>query len=215
VSPGSPEFERTSGPPLPTAEQDGATLAACATRAQGGDRLAFRELVQGSHAALFRLALYLTGDGDEAQDITQETYLRAWTHLDQLRDPALVQAWLARIVRNVAEDRRRWWRRRRAVRLDAGLLPELEEVAARAAPSMSPSDLLLAAEQASGLRDAVARLPDKLRVVLLLRDLEGASYEQIATLLELPLGTVESRLHRARQALTRRLARSAPAKERP
>jgi RNA polymerase sigma-70 factor (ECF subfamily) len=190
---------------------DAASLRAVAERARGGSTSAFRELVSRSHASVFRLAAALVGDRDEAADVTQETYVRAWQRLHELRDPAAASSWLFRIARNVARDRRgSWWSRVRAP-LDAAA-----EALATAQPlAPSPHEALEAAESAAAVQRALRLLPEKHRVVLVLREVEGMSYDEIADALGVAVGTVESRLHRARAGLARRLARSASEEREP
>jgi RNA polymerase sigma-70 factor (ECF subfamily) len=177
----------------------GARLRAAADGARAGDPEAFRALVDETHATVFRVAAALVSDRDEAADVTQETYVRAWGRIEELRDGGAAVGWLCRIARNVAHDRRRsWWSRIRA---------PLDALAGEAAPREDgPDAVLAAAERADAVRAALAKLPDKHRVVLALRELEGLSYDEIAAALGVPVGTVESRLHRARGALARRLA---------
>ncbi len=184
-------------------EDAGARLGAAARGAQRGDAGAFRELLDGSHETVFRLAAALVGDRDEAADVVQETYIRAWNALEELREPDAVLGWLCRIARNCARDRRRgWWDRLRAPLEPA----ERDDPAHAEAPA--PDEALLSAERAGSVRRALGRLPEKHRVVLVLREVEGMSYEEIAEALGVPVGTVESRLHRARAGLARRLART-------
>ena len=163
------------------------------------DEDAFREVVERTHSTVFRLACALVADRDEAADVTQETYVRAWSRRGELRDSAAVLAWLSRIARNVAHDRRRsWWSRIRAPLEDTDAMP-------LAGDPPAADELLVAAQEAGSVRRAMGLLPEKQRVVLTLREVEGLSYEQIAELLGVPTGTVESRLHRARAALAKRL----------
>lgn len=181
----------------------GTRLRAAADGARAGDREAFRALVEETHATVFRLAVALASDRDEAADVTQETYVRAWGRIDELQDGAAAVGWLCRIARNVAHDRRRsWWSRIRA---------PLDAIAGEPAPGEDAPDAALAsAERAEAVRAALAKLPEKHRVVLALRELEGLSYEEIAEAIGVPVGTVESRLHRARAALARRLSALRP-----
>jgi RNA polymerase sigma-70 factor, ECF subfamily len=186
----------------PGGEAGHEALALVAGRARDGDEVAFRQLIQLTTDRLFRIAAHLTGDRDEADDVVQETFIRAWGRMGELREPAAVLGWLARIARNAARDRLRTRRRRGEDRRDD---PRHEP---EAAPGGRPDEHLAAAQLAVAVRRAVGQLADKHRVVLLLREVDGMSYDQIAQLLELPVGTVESRLHRARAALARRLARA-------
>lgn len=181
-------------------EDDGAALREAAERARRGDAAAFRDVVRATHATVFRLAAAIVRDRDEAADVAQETYIRAWDARAELRDGAAVTGWLCRIARNVAQDRRRsWWSRIRAPLGKAAL----------ALPGMAPAadEALAGLESAREVRRALAALPEKHRVVLTLREVEGMSYDEIAVAVGAPVGTVESRLHRARAGLARALAR--------
>ncbi len=181
-----------------TGDDAGARLRAAADGARAGDPEAFRALVEETHATVFRLAAALVSDRDEAADVTQEAYVRAWGRIGELRDGAAALGWLCRIARTVAHERRRsWWRRIRA---------PLDALAGEPAPRESDPDAAAdAAERAGAVRAALAKLPEKHRVVLALRELEGMSYDEIADALGVPVGTVESRQHRARAALARAL----------
>jgi len=191
--------------------EDAGSLRIAAERARAGSPDAFRELVERSHETVFRLAAALLGDRDEAADVTQETYVRAWERLGELRDPAAVTGWLCRIARNVARDRRgSWWARIRAP-LDAATE---RRAAASEPPAPTPHDALEAREAAGAVQRALRLLPEKHRAVLVLREVEGMSYDEIALALGVPVGTVESRLHRARAGLARRLGQR-PEEERP
>jgi len=183
-------------------EEAGARLRDAAARARSGRPEAFREIVDETHATVFRVAVAITADRDEAADVVQETYVRAWERLGELRDGAASLGWLCRIARNVAHDRRRsWWSRVRAPLGDAAL-------SVASPPGAAADEALAAAESALAVRRALAALPEKHRAVLALREVEGMAYEEIALALGVPVGTVESRLHRARTALAGRLGRS-------
>jgi len=172
------------------------SLAPLAERTRDGDPAAFRQLVDATSERIYRLAFHLMRDRDEAEDVVQETYIRAWQRRGDLRDPHAVVPWLSRIARNSARDRLRWWRRR----------PDRARVEVESAAAVPPADAqLVEAERAAEVRRALDVLSEKHRVILLLREVEDMSYEQIAELLGLPLGTVESRLHRARAALASKL----------
>jgi RNA polymerase sigma-70 factor, ECF subfamily len=188
-----------------------ARLRIAAERARDGSASAFRELVESSHERVFRLAAALTGDRDEAADVTQETYLRAWERKDELRDPSAVTGWLFRIARNVASDRRgSWWMRSRIRQpLDRATAERETSEREPAADALDAHAALEGAESAGAIRRALRRLPEKHRVVLQLREVEGLTYEELAEALGVPVGTVESRLHRARAGLARRLAQLA------
>jgi RNA polymerase sigma-70 factor (ECF subfamily) len=196
---------RANDPPAEVAGDAPSTelpdLADTAARARGGDLAAFRELIRLTTARLFRIAVYMVGDRDEADDLVQETFIRAWGRMDDLREPAAALAWLAGITRNAARDRLRS-RHRRARLVES----ERDRIVDNPA-GQRPDDNLAAAQLGAAVRRAVDDLADKYRMVLLLREVDGMSYEQVAQLLDLPVGTVESRVHRARAALGRRLER--------
>jgi RNA polymerase sigma-70 factor (ECF subfamily) len=180
--------------------QASTSLAPLAERTRAGDPAAFRALIDATSDRLYRLAVHLLRDPDEAEDVVQETYIRAWERRGDLRDAAAVVPWLARIARNAARDRLRWWKRRpERPRVEPGREP---------ASGAAPADrVLMEHERAADLRRALDVLPEKHRVILLLREVEEMSYEQIAELLGVPLGTVDSRLHRARAALGKSFAK--------
>ncbi len=127
----------------------GTRLRAAADGARSGDPDAFRTLVAETHATVFRLAVALVSDRDEAADVTQEAYVRAWGRIDELRDGAAALGWLCRIARNVAHDRRRsWWSRIRA---------PLDALSGEAAPAEAAPDAALASAE----RSAAVRRPQR------------------------------------------------------
>ncbi|MGI5864265.1 MAG: RNA polymerase sigma factor [Myxococcales bacterium] len=195
----------TAARALEAPRADAQTLAEACACAKAGDGAAYRQVVELAHATVYRLALRLVGDEDEAADIAQETFVRAWSTIEELREPAAALGWLCRIARNLARDRTRgwWWSRRRPLGSD-------DEAALRLVRSdggQRPDDALASAQLGAQVRRALAALGEKHRVVLELREVDGMDYEEIAAALGVPVGTVESRLHRARKALAKRLER--------
>jgi RNA polymerase sigma-70 factor, ECF subfamily len=192
---------------------DAPDLADSVRAAQRGDAASFRRVIDASHAQVYRLAVRLLGSTNDAEDVVQDTYVRAWSSLDELRDPAAVVAWLLRIARNLARDRMRWYRRRRAEALD-DLSPDIQPRLATPAGRRA-DELLISAEVRASVQKALHAVAAKHRVVLLLREVDGMSYDEIAATLGIPVGTVESRLHRARKALARKLTSLARKEEVP
>lgn len=185
-------------------------LESLASRAADGDQTAFRTLVDKTHGTVYRLALRLLGRPAEAEDVVQETYIRTWLGLAKLRDKRAVLAYVCRIARNVATDKLRKLGRRRIESLDAQIgdgIGALVDSIAHDGPA--PDELLSSAQVQATVRALVDQLKDKHRVVLLLREVDGMSYEEISTVLGCPVGTVESRLHRARKELAEKLERLA------
>jgi len=158
----------------------------------------FEERVAESARLAFRVAQAVLRDADEAEDVAQECFLRAYHAFSSLRDRERFRGWLVRIAFRCAIDRQRALRTRR----------RHEAAADREARSTVPSAFDQAArrEIQQKVGAAVDELPEKLRVVTLLAALQGHDLREVARLLDLPEGTVKSRLHLARKALARRLA---------
>ncbi|MGE5128329.1 MAG: RNA polymerase sigma factor [Sphingomonadaceae bacterium] len=173
-----------------------------ARKAQGGDRLAFAELARRHQDRLFRFLLRLTGSRDDALDLVQESFLRAWQALPRWRPEAKFATWLFGIARNAAVD---LLRRRGVVETAAS-----EELPGRPDTAATPLARIEATERLRLLERALAVLSPEHREILLLREVEEMAYEDIAATLSVGEGTVKSRLSRARAAVLtefRRLAR--------
>jgi RNA polymerase sigma-70 factor (ECF subfamily) len=155
-------------------------------RARRGDRLAFEQLVERHQQRLFTLAARTLGSADEAADAVQEAFIRAWLALDRFRGGSLFSTWLYRIALNAAHDQRL---KRRAEPLD-----EQREPA-------DPQDTFLASELSSALQGALNELEDEYRVAVVLYDVLGCSYAEIAELTDVAEGTVKSRIFRGRSRL--------------
>jgi RNA polymerase sigma-70 factor (ECF subfamily) len=166
-------------------------------KAQSGDECAFEQLVRAHQRYVFNLAYRVLGDRSEAEDVTQETFVRAWRGLPSFRAECRFTTWLYRIARNVCLNR--------LPRLEAELRQTEELGQPVACPDPGPDEVLDARERQALLHDALAKLPEKYRLVLTLRYLQGFSYAEIADVLNLPLGTVKTHLHRGREALAARV----------
>jgi len=173
-----------------------------------GDAQAFARLVALHEGMVFNLAARLLGDPEEARDVAQEVFLQVYRTLGRFEGRSSLKTWIYRIVVNQSHNRRRWWRRRRKDRscpLDA-LTPSDEARLAEQAPGEGPHERLERRERARAVQTALLALSFEHRAVLLLREVEGLSCEEIAGTLSLPPGTVKSRLSRAREALRGALA---------
>ena len=165
-------------------------------RAQGGDRAAFGDLVVRHQDRVFTMLVGVVGCHEEARDAAQEAFVQAWRKLSLFRGEAQFSTWLYRIAMNEALARRR--RRRPA----ASLEQSKEQTGAEPIDHREDATASLAsAEEVARVRAALADLPDDQRQILVLREIDGCAYEQIAEVLELPIGTVRSRLFRARLQL--------------
>ena len=166
-------------------------------RARQGDEAAFEQLVRRHQRYVFNLAYRVLGDYAEAEDMTQEAFVRAWRGLPGFRGQARFTTWLYRIVHNLCLNRLPGLRR------ELLQVELLEEVLSSSAPSLP--ELFEARERTAFLHTELDRLPEKYRLVLTLRYLQGLSYAEIAAALDVPMGTVKTHLHRARRLLMERL----------
>jgi RNA polymerase sigma-70 factor (ECF subfamily) len=178
-------------------------------RCLSGDDSAFDELVLRYQDMVFNLAYRLLGGHDEAVDLSQEVFLQVYRKLASFRRDSALRTWIYRIVFTRAKNRQRWWKRRIG-EMTAMPLEQAEAdhrrngnrfLASRSADRVQPDEALERKERSEILRRAIERLPFDQRTILLLKEIEGLSYEEIATTLDLPLGTVKSRLARARKSL--------------
>jgi RNA polymerase sigma-70 factor (ECF subfamily) len=179
--------------------------AALIERCVAGDETACAELVAAHQRTVFNLAYHLLGDRDEALDVSQEVFLRVFRTLSRFRGQSALRTWIYRIVVNQVRNRQRWWRRRRradVISLDDHLTRCGEMEATR---EVLPDRLLASKETATRIWMAMEKLPFDQRTALVLREIDGLRYEEIAFSLEVAVGTVKSRLTRARQALREEL----------
>lgn len=179
-------------------------------RLKRGEALAFEQLVAERTGDIYALLYRLTSDTEEARDLTQETFLRAFQAISKFRGDADLKTWLYRIAINQARNRWRWWRRRRrdaTVSLDAPIGEREQTIATRLedANSANPEQEALAHERENQLREALQSLRSAYREAVVLRDVEGLTYEEIAAALQINIGTVKSRLARGRLELRRKL----------
>ncbi len=162
---------------------------------------AFGELVLKYQDRLFNTVLHVVGHVEDARDIVQEALVQAFIKLETFRRESEFYTWLYRIAFNTAVSHRR--RRRPTVSTErARELTNLE----RQAGENDPVEILDRKEKCRQVRDAIARLDEDYRAVIVLREIDGCCYETIADVLDLPIGTVRSRLHRARLQLKEQLS---------
>ena len=172
-------------------------------RLRAGEASAFEELVTMYQHRVFGVALRMLGNAAEAQEAAQEAFLRAHRGLAKFRGDAKLSTWLYAITSRLCLNRLASGERR--------LVRQGEETLLRLADDgRRPDAALERSELEAALHRAIAELPEERRIVVVLRDLEGLSYEEIAQVLDLELGTVRSRLHRARADLKEKLERFLP-----
>jgi RNA polymerase sigma-70 factor (ECF subfamily) len=183
---------------LPWASDEGELV----TELQGGSEAAFDWLVTHYHAAVYNLVSGMLGDAGDAADVTQEVFLKAFRGMRGFRRSSSLKTWLYRIAIREALNQRRWWWRhhRQQTSIEAG-------VGATQAPldledlSATPFDQLAAREIQAVVRQALRAVPEVFRSAVILRDLEGLSYEEVAEVVDVSVGTVKSRILRGRRAL--------------
>jgi RNA polymerase sigma factor (sigma-70 family) len=183
---------------LPGSHSRAAEAAALIERARQGDQAAYGELVQDHQEIAFRVAFLITRSAPDAEDVTQEAFVKAWRALGRFRTDAPFRPWLLRIVANEARNRVRSNRRRREV---PGPGPETGDGRHLAAepvdPAPSPEEWMLAADQRRQLLAALDRLPEQDRLVVGSRYLLDLSEAEMAEAFGIARGTVKSRLSRA------------------
>lgn len=174
-------------------------------RVQQGERSAFDLLVAKYQHKILNLIMRYVKDPSEAMDVAQEAFLKAYRAVPSFRGDSAFYTWLYRIAINTAKNHL-VAARRRPINLDVDL-SEMEGVEAFGTlrDVDSPEHLLLTDEIGQVINNAIDGLPDELRTAILLRELEGLSYEEIAEAMDCPIGTVRSRIFRAREAIDKEL----------
>jgi RNA polymerase sigma-70 factor (ECF subfamily) len=196
VKPQQRELFHRRGVPSHGSVQDEQTLVEALKH---GDAKAFETFVLTYQHRVFGIALRMLGDRSEAEDVAQEAFLRVFRSIREFRGESKLSTWLYSITSRLCLNRLKSGERRR--REGAAVLARIANGHPDPAESLEESEL----EQA--VRQAIAELDEDRRIVVVLRDLHGLSYEEIAEALDLELGTVRSRLHRARMELKQRLER--------
>lgn len=184
-------------------EGDAADAPELLDRLRTGDARAFETFVASHQHRVYRIALRMLGGAAEAEEVAQEAFLRAHRGLAEFRGESKLSTWLYTIVSRLCLNR--------LASRDGTAVRRGEEILLRVAdPGAGPEAHAERGELEKALHQAIAELPEERRIVIVLRDLEGLSYEEIARTLDLELGTVRSRLHRARMDLKDLLERFLP-----
>jgi RNA polymerase sigma-70 factor (ECF subfamily) len=181
-----------------TNDREAALIQQCVA----GDEQACSDLVAAHQRMVYQLALHLLADHNEALDLSQEVFLQVFRTLPRFRAQSSLRTWIYRIVVNQAKNRQRWWRRRHRaaqVSLDEHVLAHGELPAN--GNGISPDRVFGQRELAARLKEALLELPFDQRTAIVLREIDGLSYEEIAFSQGVAVGTVKSRLARAREIL--------------
>jgi RNA polymerase sigma-70 factor (ECF subfamily) len=163
------------------------SLESLVERAQGGDVRAFEAVYSRTADRVYAVCLRMCGDGERAGELVQDVFVRVWERLTSFRGESLFTTWLHRLTVNVVLQERRSRGRREAREVGSADLEQYGILARRAMPGTRVD-----------LERAIAALPDKARRVLVLRDIEGYKYDEIARMTGVSLGTVKAQIHRAR-----------------
>jgi RNA polymerase sigma-70 factor, ECF subfamily len=177
---------------------------------KSGDANAFDIFVNRYSANVYALLYRLTENAEEAQDLTQDTFLRALKAIKSFRGESNLKTWLFRIAINESKNRWRWWKRRKndlTISLDAeNSFTEMPLSDTIADTSENPETEILRREREFQLKKLLRELPQNFREVIILRDIEGLSYEEIAAALSANVGTIKSRIARGREELRKKLS---------
>ena len=179
------------------------------SRLQANEDAAYDELVRTYSASIYHVAYRMLGDSAEASDVVQEIFLKVFRNIGGFKGEAALKTWVFKIAFSEILNRLRWWKRRHrfaTVSLDEqpnGTSPS--ESVADAGPT--PEEILQAKERETAIQQALRRLSSEHRSIIVLRDIEGFSYNEIADVLGVSMGTVKSRLARARADLKKSLMR--------
>jgi RNA polymerase sigma-70 factor (ECF subfamily) len=184
---------------LTGAVQERALVDSC----RSGDPVAFARLVRLHEGMVFNLSARLLGDAEEARDVAQEVFLQVYRQLARFEGRSSLKTWIYRIAVNQCHNRRRFWHRRRRDREEGLEAVAAEAAGARAGPG--PYEEARRQERARRVQAALQQLSFEHRSVLVLREVEGLTCEEVAGALGVPEGTVKSRLSRAREAMRLRL----------
>jgi RNA polymerase sigma-70 factor (ECF subfamily) len=167
-----------------------------------GDEQACTDLVAAHQRMVYQLSLHLLGDHNEALDLSQEVFLQVFRVLPRFRGQSSLRTWIYRIVVNQAKNRQRWWRRRhRAAQVSLDEHIEHHGEFSSDGNGAQPDRVFSQRELASRLKEALLTLPFDQRTAIVLREIDGLSYEEIAFSQGVAVGTVKSRLARAREIL--------------
>ena len=192
---------------IPDSREDSALVESC----RGGDTAAFDRLVLKYEDRVYSLAYRLTGNPDDALDVAQEAFMKAFQSIGRFQGCSSFYTWIYRITANTAVSRRRY-RTARPKTVSLGGIVEGERGALPSDPNQAdPAEDASQADLVRLVEEAIKRLDDEHRVVIVLRDIEGRNYEEIGEIIDCPQGTVKSRLHRARRMLRDILSAVLPA----
>jgi len=191
---------------MPKGNKDMHQAALCAQSCDRSQAADFEELVRTHYKRVYNVAYRLTGNGHDAEDLTQEAFLRAFRSYSSYNQALPFQNWIYRIIGNLHIDRYRRKPKAQVLSLDAKLRSQNGEVAVEMPDwSMNPVDAAVATELEGAMQRALSELPENFRTAVVMVDIEGLSYEETAEAMQTSIGTVRSRVFRGRQMLRDRV----------
>jgi RNA polymerase sigma-70 factor (ECF subfamily) len=171
-------------------------------RAKSGDIEAFEKLIMGSEKKVYNIALKMTGSHDDAMDLSQEVFIKVYKSLNKFKEEASFFTWIYRITHNICIDEIRKKKKVVSISLDEEYESDNGNISRQFADnSLGPLEQLEIKEDMVILKKAIVKLSPQHRVALIMRDIQGMTYEQISEILKCPQGTVKSRINRARYEL--------------
>ena len=176
-------------------------------RAKAGDQEAFGQLVLAHQNKVYSLCVHMTGDRDQGEDLAQEAFLKAWRSLASFREDSSFATWMHRLTTNLCLDYLRKQARQKEISTAVSLDDEESGWSEPADPDSDPHEQLERSERGKALARALKELPEHHRRLIVMRELSGMRYQEIADALDADLGTVKSRLARAREQLKKILLR--------
>lgn len=201
----SPSASPSYGSEWDVDETESALIAKC----MDGNLEAFDRLMEIHQSRIYNLTYRMMGGKEDASDLTQETFLRAFNSLNRFRGSSSFSTWLYRIACNLCLDEIKRQKRQKARVVDSTVQTaddeEIDLIEQTGDSSLDPQEVLIRRERQEMIQQAIATLPEHQRATLVLYDIQGEPYEEIAQALDISIGTVKSRLNRARLSLKSRL----------
>ncbi len=171
-------------------------------KSKEGDIEAFEQLISAYQKKVFNIALRMIGNHDDASDLAQEVFLKVYKSIKQFKEESSFSTWIYRITSNVCLDEVRKLKNKKIISLDEEIKQGENEIKRQIKDIRpSPEDFTEQNELRKAINDAIMTLPEDQGVAIILRDIQGFSYEEIANITKCPIGTIKSRINRARKDL--------------
>ncbi len=171
-------------------------------KAKNGDLDAFEKLIEGYQKKVFNIVYRMIGNPDDASELTQEVFIRVFRSIGSFKEESQFSTWIYKIATNICLDELRKQKKHKVISLDEEIKSDDGEMKRQIEDDKPQPDIIAERnELKKTVRNAILALPDEYRLVIIMRDIKGLSYEEIARITKCPEGTVKSRINRARKAL--------------